>query len=337
MGRLGYIARCIAHMDYGALFETVGKVHERSGKSRPWLFLDIVSCGLKYGAGYKDYLLLEFEGMTPDQRATFVTRGINNSIVSMLNDSSYYHIFDNKNEFYTTFGRYLGRSWLDFGSASKDEAMEFLAARDQIIAKPRDAACGVGVEKLSRSDFASLEDLHRHLEESGADIIEDVVVQHPDMARINPGSVNTIRVYSVLSEGVAHAVYACIRMGNSDRPVDNINAGGMYSPIDMETGRIAGPACDKQFRIFEAHPRTGTVLTGYQIPLWDQVLDLVREAALVVPEMGYVGWDVAITEEGPLFIEGNNHPGYDAFPQMPSQAPDKIGFLPVLRRYIKGL
>lgn len=242
MGRLGYIARCIAHMDYGALFDTVGEVHERGDKNRAGLFVDIVKCGFKFGAGYKDYLLLEFETMTDAQRATFVTRGVNNSIVKMLNDFAYYHIFDNKNECYT-----------------------------------------------------------------------------------------------VLSDGEANAVYACIRMGNSDRPVDNINAGGMYSPIDMETGKIAGLACDKQFRVCEAHPRTGTVLTGYQIPMWDEVIAMCCEAAHVVPQMGYLGWDVAITGDGPLFIEANNMPGHDAFPQMPTQAPDKIGFKPQLQRYIKGL
>lgn len=119
--------------------------------------------------------------------------------------------------------------------------------------------------------------------------------------------------------------------------MDNINAGGMYSPIDMETGKIAGPACDKQFRVYEAHPRTGTVLTGYQIPMWDEAIAMCCEAAHVVPQMGYLGWDVAITEDGPLFIEANNMPGHDAFPQMPTQAPDKIGFKPQLQRYIKGL
>ena len=77
------------------------------------------------------------------------------------------------------------------------------------------------------------------------------VYKRQDMNRINPGSVNTIRVYTVLSDGVSNVVYACIRMGNSDRPVDNINAGGMYSPIDLETGKIACTACDKQRIVYE--------------------------------------------------------------------------------------
>ena len=164
------------------------------------------------------------------------------------------------------------------------------------------------------------------------------MVQHPAMAKIYPGSVNTIRVYTVRPEdGEPHVIYACIRMGNSDRPVDNINAGGMYAVVDLETGKIAGPACDKEFHVYERHPRSGTELPGYQIPMWDKVMDLCHAAAAKIPGMGYVGWDVAITEDGPLFIEANNLPGHDAFPQMPSQAPDHIGFKPQFEKYLGKL
>ena len=337
MGRLSYIFHCIAHMDYRALLETVGTVHGLCGKNRAWLLFDITKCGFKFGAGYKDYLLCEFSNMNDAQRATFVTRGINNTITKMLNDPAYYHIFDNKNEFYTVFSAYLHRGWLDFSGSDRAAFSAFMAGKDAVICKPRDASCGVGVEKLRKADFTSLDDMYDYLEKAGADIVEEVVEQHPDMNRINPGSVNTIRVYTVLAEGVSNVVYACIRMGNSDRPVDNINAGGMYSPVDLETGKIACAACDKQRIVYERHPRTGCVLKGYQIPFWEETMALCREAAYKVPQMGYVGWDVAITADGPLFIEANNLPGHDAFPQMPLQAPDKIGILPVFQKYIKGL
>ena len=337
MGRLGYIFRCIAGMDYGALFSTVGAVHAKSGKPRPWLFADIVRCGFKFGAGYKDYDLLEFYNMTDEERATFVTRGVNNQIVARLNDPGYYHIFDNKHEFYQTFSEYLHREWMRVSQATFGEFAAFMEGRDEIISKPDDLSCGQGVEKLAKADFASLDDMYRHLKDTGADVIEDVVVQHPALAAINPTSVNTIRVYTVTVDGAAHVVYACIRMGNSDRPVDNINAGGMYAPIDLATGKISGPACDKSYHVYERHPRTGTELPGYQIPKWDEVVALCEEAPLKVPQMGYVGWDVAVTEDGPLFIEGNNLPGHDAFPQMPSQAPDHVGFKPAFEKYLPGL
>ena len=44
MGKLGYIVRCIAHMDYSALFDTVKQVHKLSGKPRAVILADIVSC-----------------------------------------------------------------------------------------------------------------------------------------------------------------------------------------------------------------------------------------------------------------------------------------------------
>ena len=68
MGKLGYIVRCIAHMDYSALFDTVKQVHKLSGKPRAVILADIVSCGFKYGAGYKDYLLCEFYNLNSEQR-----------------------------------------------------------------------------------------------------------------------------------------------------------------------------------------------------------------------------------------------------------------------------
>ena len=133
MGRLKYIFHCILHMDYKSLFDTVKTVHEVSGKNRIWLFFDIIKCGFKYGAGYKDYLLCAFYDLNDKQRATYVTRGINNSIVKSLNDPAYYHIFDNKSEFYTTFAEYLHREWLHFSKCTKEQFLDFMQDEDEII------------------------------------------------------------------------------------------------------------------------------------------------------------------------------------------------------------
>ena len=37
---------------------------------------------------------------------------------------------------------------------------------------------------------------------------------------------------------------------------------------------------------------------------------MALEAALIVPEVRYVGWDIAITENGPVIMEGNEYPSY---------------------------
>ena len=336
MRRILYLIKRILKMDYKGLFKTVKAVHKKSGVGRVKLFIDIVKCGLKYGAGYKDYELCEWWNLNAEQRATYVTRGINNTIVTLLNNKEYYHILDNKIEFNNKFGEYLGRKWLDMSTATFDDFKAFLEGLDIIIAKPSAEACGRGVEKINVSDYPSPEALAQHLKTLDSGLLEEFVVQHQAVSKLYPLSVNTYRIVTVLTDGEPHIVYAFIRIGNGGRFVDNINAGGMAAPINIETGIIEYPAFDKDSIYYETHPYTNCPIKGYQLPQWDKAVETVLKAATVVPEVGYVGWDVAATENGVVLIEGNPFPGHDIL-QMPPHVPDKIGMLPQFKKYIKNL
>ena len=75
------------------------------------------------------------------------------------------------------------------------------------------------------------------------------------------------------------------------------------------THYVKGP---KTGKYYERHPVTGTEIMGFQIPLFDQALELCRTASRrVEAHLKYIGWDVAITPDGPVLVEGNNLPGYD--------------------------
>lgn len=336
MRRIVYLVKRILKMDYRGLFATVKAVHKKTGIGRIKLFVDIVKCGLRYGAGYKDYQLCEWYNLSDEQRATYVTRGINNRIVTLLNDKEYYHVLDNKIEFNNTFGNFLGRKWIDMQNPTLEEFKAFLDGLEVIISKPTAEACGRGVEKLSISDFGSAEELFEYLKSIGSGLCEECVVQHKDVSALYPLSVNTYRIVTVLTEGTPHIVYAFIRIGNGGRYVDNINAGGMAAPVDIETGIIQYPAFDKDSKYYETHPYTNCPIKGWQLPFWQEAVDTVLKAATVIPQVGYVGWDVAATENGPVLIEGNPFPGHDIL-QMPPHVPDKIGMLPQFKKYIKNL
>ena len=60
MRRIKYLIKRIARMDYGAMLRVVKLIHKKTGKNSVWLFFDMIRCGMKYGAGYQDYLLCEF-------------------------------------------------------------------------------------------------------------------------------------------------------------------------------------------------------------------------------------------------------------------------------------
>ena len=56
---------------------------------------------------------------------------------------------------------------------------------------------------------------------------------------------------------------------------------------------------------------TGIKFDGFEIPYWDEIKKMVLEAALVNDKVNIVGWDVAISKDGPVIIEGNRGPGFD--------------------------
>lgn len=334
MSKLGYILRCVRNMNYKNMLNTVNTVHKKSGKNRVGLFCDMVWCGFKYGTGHRDYDLNEWWTLNKAQRSTYITRGINNSIVTRLNDSSYYHILDNKIHFNEHFSDCLGRKWLNVENASLEEFESFMENTEAVIAKPIDATCGQGVVKLQKSDFESVSAMYDHIRETRAFLVEEYVIQHSEISKLYPLSVNTLRIVTVTSDdGTPHVLYAFIRMGNNGRVVDNINAGGMAAPIDLETGKISGVAFDKDYSYYDTHPYTGTPIVGHQIPFWKESCEFALEACKRIPQLRYIGWDVAVTENGPTFIEGNQHPGHD-FLQMPPHVPDKIGILPRFRQFV---
>ena len=336
LGKLGYVLHCAARMDVPGLFRTVKAVRQATGRSSLGILLDVAGCGFRYGAGFNDYLLCEFYNLTPEQRATYVTRSVNNTLVQLLNDREYYHFFDNKSEFYRKFAPYVGREWLDFSQASREEFLRFWQDREAVMVKPEDGTGGKGVEKLFRKDYPDLEALYNTLKAGNTGVVEEVLAQHPDLDRLNPCSINTLRIVTILNESGPHIVYAHIRIGNGGRPVDNLHSGGMFAPLDMDTGRVQYPGYDKDRKTYTVHPQTGVAIEGFQVPLWDEAKALCQEAARLVPQMRYVGWDVAVTPTGPVLVEGNNLPGYDIL-QMPPHTPDKIGMLPRFREFVDGI
>ena len=72
---------------------------------------------------------------------------------------------------------------------------------------------------------------------------------------------------------------------------------------------------------------------GFEIPCYAQAVELVKRAALVVEQVKYVGWDVSISENGPVLVEGNVIPGYDMCQNYHHLGDDKTGILPKFRQY----
>ena len=84
---------------------------------------------------------------------------------------------------------------------------------------------------------------------------------------------------------------------------------GMAVKVDVETGCVVGNALNGENQEFTHHPVTGVKFDGFRIPCFQQAKDLVLKASLESDKILVVGWDVAISEDGPVVVEGNRRPG----------------------------
>ena len=163
-----------------------------------------------------------------------------------------------------------------------------------------------------------------------------MIVQHEALNKLYPLAINSLRIVSIVVDGKPHIVYVVSKSGNEGKFVDNMENSGLCCPVDTETGKICNVAHTSKLITYDTHPYSKVKLIGYQLPYIKEAMDLVKKAALEIPEVKYVGWDVFIGPNGPGIIEGNDYPGYD-FWQLPEHTPDKIGLVPYYEGLIKDL
>lgn len=331
MKRIRHYLSRLASLDVRNMLVVAKAVAVESGKPRILILLDMVWCSLVYQAGYLDYQEFEFWSLTGAERRTWITSGNANSIVVKYNQREYREWFWNKPKFNERFRQYLGREWLDVRESSAAELETFVKRNRAIMAKRIDGMSGAGVEKHLAASITDFEAFREELLAKKQYLVETFLTQHPVMASLSPTSVNSLRMITFFDGTDVHVMEAVLRMGNG-ADVDNYGRGGMYTVIDEKTGIAHYGAFDKYANTFTAHPISGTPIVGFRVPLYDQVLSTLDTVARVVPQVPYVGWDVAIGEHGPVVIEGNYNTG--VFQMKPSLTGDKIGLLSKFREVI---
>lgn len=316
------------------MFLSAKEISKRSKKLRIYILFDMLICSIKYQAGYMDYKIFYFENLTKKQRKTFVTRGVNNNYIKTMNNSLYYDWFNNKIKFNEKFNKFLKRDYIYLRS-NLEQFQDFTKKHKTIIVKPIDLQCGKDVQKIEITEKTNIKNLYMRLVHKKQLLIEDCIKQHRRMEKLFPNSVNTLRIVTCYKNKKVTVLFRAIRIGNGKNVVDNFNHGGMYSVVN-EKGVIYKPAIDKKGNIYEYHPVTNTKIEGFEIPHFEAAMKMVKEAAKVIPEVGLVGWDIAITHKGPVMVEGNQLPGYDIYQSKIHLNDDGTGVKPLFDKVIYG-
>ena len=145
-------------------------------------------------------------------------------------------------------------------------------------------------------------------------LVQPYFEQHAELARINPKSVNTLRILTLRTDDAVDIVASYLRVGGGTSETDNGSYGGYAAHADLKTGAVGRVGkvhltFAKQ-RGAEHHPITGVAFGSLRLPHVEAVVDLVERGARAFAPLRIIGWDIAIGAEGPCAIEANSIPGF---------------------------
>jgi len=328
MKKITYLFKRIFKMNVKDMVRTAKDISSKNNRNFLIIFCDMIVCGFAYQAGYVDYRKYEFYLLNRKERKTFLTRGKNNQIIKTFNNHDHRYKFEDKAIFNELFNNFVGRNWMVINGSNLEEFISFMKINKKVILKLLDSDNAKGIGKLEYDEGANYEKIYAELLENKQLLVERWLTQHPDLDKLCDSSVNTMRMYTLYKDGTSYFVHAALKIGKGSI-ADNLALGGMYTCLD-DSGVAYVEALDYDNNTYATHPITGEKIVGFQVPLFKEAVNMVKEAAKFVPQVGYVGWDVAISPNRPVIIEGNFFP--EILQPKPSMLEKKEGLIPKYKR-----
>ena len=283
------------------------QIARQTGHPSLCLYLNFLRCFLGHHIQLEEFQASHMYDFSGQKLSEFLTERRRARQARLFNAGATrddFSIFNEKHRFNTLYQEYVHRDWLYIPEARPEEIRAFIARNPKFMAKADASTQGRNIFLHHSSDL----DISQFLQEYDGKpfLLETFIRQHPSMSALNPSSVNTVRIVTARYNGQVMLVGACLRCGGQNSHVDNFHKGGIAYPLDVETGIVCARGRTLQGRAeYIRHPSSGHIMLGFQIPYWAELKEQLIQAALLAPHIGYIGWDIAITEDGPEFVEGN--------------------------------
>lgn len=289
---------------------------------------DIIYCKLRYKIPMDEYMMYKFYNYKHRYRKHFILQWQRSRFIK-LNSQAF---TKSKYTFYKYIPDLFEREMIIAPFCGEAEFVAFLKKHGKIVIKPDQGSLGKGLEVIHYTDDAFAKAIFANITRERPMICEEFIRQHPVLSNLNPASVNTIRIASLLQDGEVTILSATLKTGaGTDRITDNLSLGGIGAQIDVETGIVSTFGKDFDLKSFAYHPTSGAPILGLQIPHWDMAIDLIKTAHKRLPQCLLYGWDIAITETGVDIVEANSKPG-SRIMQVMDGVPKGQTVLPLLKK-----
>lgn len=283
---------------------------ERNGRNKLAVCIDMIYNYVVYGVFPQEYYHFGFyKKSSRDKKSYFTTKMYIDRRKKLSKPAYEKVVFLDKYIFSKVFNEYYGRECMLINeNTEKREIVDFMTKSKKAVYKPLDACEGQGIRSYSVENYKSPEELADDLlrAHKGNALLDAWIVQSEEMNKFYDKGVNCVRIYTFLHNGHFEFIDAKVSFGTKSDIVNATLDGNLFATVDVNTGIITSDLTDYTLVLHKKHPITGFVAKGTHLPCWDEMLDLAKKAAYCVPQVAYVGWDIALTTSGPVLIEGNH-------------------------------
>ena len=191
----------------------------------------------------------------------------------------------------------------------EEEAVRLCREHDgEIFIKPSMySGFGLGIQRFDPAGCTDAQ-IKGYFEATGSNcIVQKKIKQHASLAALNPNSVCTVRVLSLLAQGEVHIPLTYLRVGAAGS--SHVEVGDEYNIEILPDGRLHPKAWYDGGYWIDAH-KEGLIDETTIIPGIDRICAEVRRLHPGIGHFKWIGWDFTLDEDGdPLLIEINSTPG----------------------------
>ncbi len=318
----------------------IRRVCEATGWTREKVLAEMQIAKEKTGASGENYAVYRFWELDEDQQKSFFTRGDVEKLQEMFAGSEgNAGVLQNRIAGTRRISPYLGRAWMPVRGITLASFIKTFGLKNKVFYKRVDGT-GVTDIRIFDYDLESLEDTYETLKTLKPGLLEEVISQHEEMRKLSLNAVNTIHIATVMTKknyrdleaGHVYVMYACLKMAVGNDISDSPYRGGLLADIDLETGVLKTDGQSLFNQVFKVHPDTNCPIKGFKIPFFREACDMLKAAGKDYE--GCLGWDIAVTENGPVIVKISPAPG-----AIYLQAPyimQKVGMRPALEKYLKA-
>lgn len=296
--------------DYWKNLDLLCKISKRR---RLYLALDMLWCIVFRLTLPTEYCDFGYDFIPRSKRKDYFTLAKRKRARETLSTHRSRNITANKFYFASVMKLFFGRKFLLNTTMTPEEFQVLIEGEEKIIYKPLASSAGRGQIVYHLDGSRSTEALYNEIKSLRRGILESWIVQHEALNALYPDAVHIVRLHTLhkgkgkdlilFGANLSFAVSGEISNGCLDTTLSAL--------VDEKTGRVLTEAIDLNYNSYLESPQTHVSIPGFQLPDWEKALDICRRAALCIPEIRLIGWDIAFTPDGPILVEGNGLPTCD--------------------------